>query len=133
MDNKVKKHLLDTVAHDLFLVKSSIDNIENKYTKHTIAKQLYLAIETLFVYLTEYDALKDKLKGLDIDICYLCGLCKKRHIFVPNYIIKNIVVLKEWNYNASYNATWTIRINTLKITLQEVEKWYNDIKNGIEL
>jgi len=70
---------------------------------------------------------------VELDICYLCGLCKERNIFVPEYIRKNIVVLKEWNYNASYNATWAVRLNTLKSTLQKVEKWYNEIKNGIEL
>ena len=50
-------------------------------------------------------------------------------IYVPKYIEDNSLVLTEWEEGSRYNVGFQIRISTLKKTLNEIEKWYEEIYN----
>ena len=50
-------------------------------------------------------------------------------IYVPKYIEDNSLVLTEWEAGSRYNVGFQIRISTLKKTLNEIEKWYEEIYN----
>lgn len=44
-------------------------------------------------------------------------------ICIPKYIDDNSLVLTEWEAGSRYNVGFQIRINVLKKTFDEVEKW----------
>ena len=50
-------------------------------------------------------------------------------ICIPKYIDDNSLVLTEWEAGSRYNVGFQIRINVLKKTLDEVEKWYEEVYN----
>ena len=50
-------------------------------------------------------------------------------IYVPKYIEDNSLVLTEQEAGSRYNVGFQIRISTLKKTLNEIEKWYEEIYN----
>ena len=52
-----------------------------------------------------------------------------RHIEIPKYVRENSLVITDWEAGSRYDVGFTIRIDTLKKAVRELEEWYARLKN----
>lgn len=50
------------------------------------------------------------------------------NIIVPQYINKNAITISSWEAEGRYDIHVVVRVDTLKICLQQVKDWYDEVK-----
>ncbi|MDO4362905.1 MAG: HEPN domain-containing protein [Clostridia bacterium] len=126
---------MSLIKADIVAAKQAIDYYEKsnlKDIKNVAAYHLQQATEKLIkiqIYSKADDLNYSNLYTHNIEKLLAYSEKLNISICIPKYIDDNSLVLTEWEAGSRYNVGFQIRINVLKKTLDEVEKWYEEVYN----